>query len=168
MDPQNLWQHVTVNVGAATMMTRLVLPQMMERKKGGIINLSSAASFCATPLMCVYSATKMYMNYFTDAIRDDYSKHGITVQCLTPFYITTNMTSYSDRIGKPAFNVPTARQYVRSALQSFGIAHTTTGYYAHSLMYAGIQLLPMRFYQRMCHQYQLQLRADGRANFKKN
>jgi 17beta-estradiol 17-dehydrogenase / very-long-chain 3-oxoacyl-CoA reductase len=43
-------------------MTRLVLPQMVERKKGAIINLASLGGAVCTPLLSVYSATKAYVD----------------------------------------------------------------------------------------------------------
>ena len=133
MDPMNLWQHVSVNTGAVTMMTRIVLPQMVERKKGGIINISSGASIGPSALMSAYSASKIYVNYFTEAVRQEYSRKGITVQTLTPFYIATNMTAYNDRIGKPSFFGPDARHNVRSSLETFGILEQGTGYIAHAI-----------------------------------
>ena len=43
-------------------MTRLVLPQMADRKKGAVINLSSLSGAMCTPLLSVYSGTKAYVD----------------------------------------------------------------------------------------------------------
>lgn len=54
-----LWQHVKVNMLAVIMMTRIVLPTMVQKKKGLIINIGSIAGYQPLPLMGLYSATKV-------------------------------------------------------------------------------------------------------------
>ena len=49
-----IWQHVNVNMGSLTMMCWIVLPQMLERRKGAIINLSSSSALGPLPYMNVY------------------------------------------------------------------------------------------------------------------
>ena len=54
-----VWQHVRVNIAAVLMMTRAVLPGMIKRRRGLIINMSSIAAYKPLPLMGVYSASKV-------------------------------------------------------------------------------------------------------------
>lgn len=54
-----LWNIMNVNVGATTMMTHIILPQMKERGKGAIVNVSSGAEMQPLPLMTVYAASKL-------------------------------------------------------------------------------------------------------------
>lgn len=54
-----VWQHVRVNMAAVLMMTRAVLPGMIRRRRGLIINMSSIAAYKPLPLMGVYSASKV-------------------------------------------------------------------------------------------------------------
>lgn len=54
-----LWAHVRVNMLAVVMMTRLVLPAMVRRKRGLLVNLSSIAAYQPLPLMGLYSASKV-------------------------------------------------------------------------------------------------------------
>lgn len=54
-----LWQHVRVNMLAVVMMTRIVLPTMVSKKRGLIINMSSIAAYQPLPLMGLYSASKV-------------------------------------------------------------------------------------------------------------
>ena len=56
---QELWDIVNINIGATTMMTRMVLEQMKERRKGAIVNVSSASELQPLPLMTVYAASKV-------------------------------------------------------------------------------------------------------------
>jgi len=95
---KKLWDMININIGTTTLMTKLVIKQMRERGKGAIINMSSASEFQPMPLMAVYSATKIYIKSFSDAIRAEYSQFGINVQHLSPFFITTKMNAYSHRL----------------------------------------------------------------------
>ena len=56
---ESLWQHIRVNIAGVMMMTRVVLPAMVARKKGLIINVSSIAAYKPLALMGVYSASKV-------------------------------------------------------------------------------------------------------------
>lgn len=94
----NLWEIINVNVGATTLMTRLVIGDMKERKKGAIVNISSGSELQPLPLMTVYAATKVYTNSFSEALRAEYSRYGITVQHLTPLFVTTKMNAFSQRL----------------------------------------------------------------------
>lgn len=86
---------LNINVVAATMMTRILVAGMKERRKGAIVNMSSGGDWVPLPYMAIYGATKAFIKSFTFAIRAEYSQYGITVQCLSPYYISTNMTSFS-------------------------------------------------------------------------
>lgn len=54
-----IWQHVRVNMLAVVMMTRVVLPSMVAKKRGLIVNMSSIAAYQPLPLMGLYSASKV-------------------------------------------------------------------------------------------------------------
>lgn len=95
---QKLWDIINVNVGATTIMTRLLIKQMQQRKRGAIVNVSSGSEFQPTPLMTVYAATKAYIKSFSDALRVEYSSSGLTIQHLSPFFIKTKMNAFSDRL----------------------------------------------------------------------
>lgn len=53
---------IRCNIVSVNEMTRLILPQMVERKKGAVINLSSLSAAMCTPLLSVYSGTKAYVD----------------------------------------------------------------------------------------------------------
>lgn len=55
----DIWSHVNVNVAAVLAMTKLVLPGMVSRHRGAIINLASIAGTHPLPLMGIYGATKV-------------------------------------------------------------------------------------------------------------
>ena len=59
VSPQGLWDMLNVNIGATTLLTRMILPQMQKRQKGAIVNVSSGSELQPLPLMAVYAATKV-------------------------------------------------------------------------------------------------------------
>jgi 17beta-estradiol 17-dehydrogenase / very-long-chain 3-oxoacyl-CoA reductase len=71
---------INCNVVSMINMTRIILPQMVDRKKGLIINLSSVSSVLPFPLLTVYAASKALANKFSDDLRSEYRKQGITIQ----------------------------------------------------------------------------------------
>lgn len=93
-----LWDIININVGATTMMTRLLIGQMEKRGKGAIVNVSSGSELAPLPLMTVYAATKVYIKSFSDALRAEYSRFGLTIQHLAPFFVSTKMNAFSDRL----------------------------------------------------------------------
>lgn len=95
---KELWDIININVGATTLMTRLVIEQMQKRKQGAIVNVSSGSEFQPLPLMTVYAATKRYVKSFSDALRAEYSRFGVTVQHLSPFFVNTKMNAFSSRL----------------------------------------------------------------------
>ena len=75
---------VALNVASLTTLSRAVLPGMIARKRGGIINVASVAGFVPGPLMAVYFATKAYVISFSEALAEEVSGKGVTVSCLCP------------------------------------------------------------------------------------
>jgi len=75
---------VQVNVGALTHLTRLFLPGMLQRGRGGVLNVGSTAGFQPGPFMAVYYATKAYVLSFTEALAEELSGTPIKVSCLAP------------------------------------------------------------------------------------
>ncbi|CAB4012738.1 Inactive hydroxysteroid dehydrogenase 1 [Paramuricea clavata] len=118
---------VSINVSSLTMMTHLVLPGMVERKRGAIINLSSSAAQFPSPLVTVYSATKAYVDHFSQGLCIEYAKDNIVVQCLKPYYVSTAMTFNVS----PNIFVPSADSYAKSALATLPYSRRTCGYWAH-------------------------------------
>jgi short-subunit dehydrogenase len=77
-------ESIAVNVTALTALTKGVLPSMVERKAGKILNVASTAAFQPGPLMAVYYATKAYVLSFSEAIANELEGSGVTVTALCP------------------------------------------------------------------------------------
>ncbi len=75
---------ITLNITALTQLTKLLLPRMVERRQGGILNVASTAAFQPGPLMAVYYATKAYVLSFSEAIANELTGTGVTVTALCP------------------------------------------------------------------------------------
>lgn len=73
-----------VNITALTELTGLFLPGMIQRKKGGILNVGSVAGFQPGPGMMVYYATKAFVLSFTEALAEELQGTGLNVSVLCP------------------------------------------------------------------------------------
>jgi short-subunit dehydrogenase len=75
---------INLNIIALSALTRLFLPEFVERNSGKILNVSSTASFMPGPLQAVYFATKAYVTYFSNAIAEELYDTNVTVTNLMP------------------------------------------------------------------------------------
>lgn len=83
-DMHDQQQMLQVNIAALTALTRQLLPGMIERKHGRILNIASTAAFQPGPLMAMYYATKAYVMNFSVALSNETQGTGVTVTCLCP------------------------------------------------------------------------------------
>ncbi|HZT70774.1 MAG TPA: SDR family oxidoreductase [Terriglobia bacterium] len=81
---------VRLNINALTELTWLLLPEMIKRKEGAIINVSSTASFQPMAYTAVYAATKAFVTSFSMGIAEEVRPHGIRVVTLCPGGTRTN------------------------------------------------------------------------------
>jgi len=75
---------IQVNVLALSHLTRLLLPAMLARGSGKILNMASIAAFQPGPLMAVYFATKAYVLSFSEALASEVAGTGVTVTVACP------------------------------------------------------------------------------------
>jgi short-subunit dehydrogenase len=90
---------IQVNVTALTELTGLFLPGMIERKRGGILNVASVAGFLPGPNMAVYYASKAFVLSFTEALAEELRGSGLTVSAFCPGGTETNFSQVA-REGK--------------------------------------------------------------------
>ncbi len=88
---------LAVNVTALTLLTRLLLPGMIARKRGAILNVSSSAGFLPLAGFAVYAATKAYVTSFSEAIRAELRGTGVTVTALCPGPVHTEFAETARR-----------------------------------------------------------------------
>jgi short-subunit dehydrogenase len=75
---------IQVNLTGTMLVTRAVLPEMLKRRAGHIINMSSVSGLIASPLLTTYAASKYGVRAFTDALRREASPFGIKVSEIYP------------------------------------------------------------------------------------
>ncbi|XP_069692878.1 very-long-chain 3-oxoacyl-CoA reductase [Periplaneta americana] len=128
---------IKCNIASVTNMTQILLPQMVERGKGVIINVSSTAALIPSPLLTVYGASKAYIQKFSKDLACEYGKRGIVIQCILPGYIATKMS----KIKKSTWMAPAPEVFVRKALRTVGVQEATTGYFPHTMMVCAINVM---------------------------
>jgi short-subunit dehydrogenase len=75
---------VAVNITALTDLTKQLLPGMVARGRGRILNVASTAAFQPGPFMAVYYASKAYVLSLSQALAEELAGTGVTVTCLCP------------------------------------------------------------------------------------
>jgi len=93
LDIRRQMEMVEVNVSALTDLTLRLLPGMVTRRRGGILNLASTAAFQPGPRMAVYYATKAHVLSFTEALAQELRGTGVVATCLAPGPTETDFPS---------------------------------------------------------------------------
>ena len=118
-------------------MTRMVLPGMIDRKRGAIVNISSGSALYTLPLLAEYSGAKSFVEKFSRAINAEYRPKGITCQCQVPFYVATKLAKM-----RKSLTVPSPNSYVAMAINWVGYPdalvspfcmHAVQGWVMHQL-----------------------------------
>merc|ERR1719318_341924 len=154
LDSKTAKDMITVNITAATVLCHELLPAMVKKRKGAVINIASFASYIPGPFLAEYHATKHYLHAFTEAIAIEVENTGVIVQEVDPGQVATEMT----KDFAPAPGVPQADVYVASALATLGYSQRTLGYWAHGLMWVFMDLTPRWIFFKM-------LTFSGKANY---
>ena len=90
LDPiQDIHAQVHVNLIAVLQLTHEVLPSMIKRRSGHIINIASMAGYVASPTYTVYAATKFGLRGFSEALRREVGIYGIKVSTIYPGAVNT-------------------------------------------------------------------------------
>ena len=95
-DVQTELSMINVNVGAVVGLTRRLLPAMVDRGRGQVLNIASTAGFQAGPLMATYYATKAFVISFSEAVAHELDGSGVTITCHCP---GATATEFGDRSG---------------------------------------------------------------------
>lgn len=122
LSEDNICDVLSVNLEAAMIMTRLVLPLMLERRSGHIVNISSLAGRCGPAFQEPYSATKAGLIAFTSSFRATYRHTGISASVITPGFVETGIyTHLKERSGCSApalFGTSTPETVIKAVLRA--------------------------------------------------
>jgi short-subunit dehydrogenase len=123
-DPKRVQEMLAVNVAALTNLTRALLPAMIQKKRGAILNVSSSAGFLPIKKLAVYAATKAYVTSFSEALRAEVHGSGIAVTALCPGPVHTEFGQVARRNSSkpeksgPEFAHVSVEETVRVGLQA--------------------------------------------------
>ncbi|MBV9671157.1 MAG: SDR family oxidoreductase [Acidobacteriales bacterium] len=87
---------MNLNMTSLVALTRLLLPAMIERRSGRILNVASTAAFQPGPFMAIYYATKAFVLSFSEALGEELRGTGVTVTALCPGPVKTG---FAERAG---------------------------------------------------------------------
>ena len=82
---------IDINVRGLTLVARLAFPYLKATRGACLVNLCSVSSVHGIPTLAVYSASKFYVNGFTEALALEWQKHDIHVTCVKPPLVNTQM-----------------------------------------------------------------------------
>jgi uncharacterized protein len=122
--PERIQEILAVNIVALTRLTHGLLPAMIARKRGAILNVSSIAGFMPIRKMAVYAASKAYVTSLSEAIRAEVRKAGITVTAVCPGPVATEFSEVAQRasgkreVSSPGFMHVPVEDVVRDALNA--------------------------------------------------
>ena len=99
---QTIRSAIEVNFYGVVNGCRLVLPEMVKRRRGHIVNVASLAGMLAVPGQALYAGTKFAVVGFTTALADEYAPQGVDVSCGMPTFTNTELISGTATAGMTA------------------------------------------------------------------
>jgi NAD(P)-dependent dehydrogenase (short-subunit alcohol dehydrogenase family) len=94
VDPEQWWRDIEVNLRGPFLCARAILPSMIARGQGRIINVASAAGLGPLPAATAYAASKAALINFTNTLASETEEHGIKVFAIQPGILRTSMNDY--------------------------------------------------------------------------
>jgi uncharacterized protein len=114
---------LNVHMIAPMRLMRAALPAMLERRRGGVINVASLAAFMSLPGNANYCATKAYLMRFSRAVHGEVRRKGVCVQAFCPGFVVTEFHDAQERVRMdsrgPAFLWMPARYVVEQSLRAY-------------------------------------------------
>jgi short-subunit dehydrogenase len=109
---------VRVNCEAVVILTRAFLPAMVERGRGGVINIGSVSGLQPLPYSATYAAAKMFVRAFTDGLHAELRGTGVSALAVNPGPVPTEWQEIAGEHRRVPGGIP-AEQVVREALDAF-------------------------------------------------
>lgn len=131
-DPPTQSELLRVNVVALTELSRLIVPGMIERRRGRVLNLGSVGSFAPAPMTATYAATKAYVLSLSLAMAEELRDTGVTITCLCPGPTATGFQARADMAESALVRdrkLPSAREVAEAGFRAMkqGKPYLVTG-----------------------------------------
>ena len=142
MEGGDMKRLIDVNCGTPTVMMSIVLPQMLRKRRGVIINFGSFVGEANCPNPTVYPATKTFCHKLTRDLQVWYKDSGVVFQTVMPGVVGSPM----------AYNLPSSMlipnpaTYTRSLIKTVGWVDETCGYIPHDLQLATMKVISLDRY----------------------
>jgi len=125
MDLARQLDMIHVHIIASVRLARAALPGMIARRRGAIINVSSVAAFVPLPGSATYSATKAYLNLFSEALQAELHASGVKIQALCPGFTHTGFHATPEHAGFDRSRIPgplwmSAQEVAAQSLDALG------------------------------------------------
>jgi len=119
-DIKNYREMLDVNIYSLTSLIHLFLKDMVARGNGGIMNISSLASYQPMPYFGIYAATKAYVTSLTIALYEEYKDKGVHIMAVCPGYTKTNFNKRAFTSSKPVVGYTMSSEaVVEESLKSY-------------------------------------------------
>ncbi|RJE27030.1 hypothetical protein PHISCL_00615 [Aspergillus sclerotialis] len=128
---------ININCHGTLRTTQLVVPGMIQRKRGLILTMGSFGGLLPTPLLATYSGSKAFLQQWSTALGSELEQHGITVELVQAYLITSAMS----KVRRTTAMIPDPRSFVKSVLAKIGrnggspsYAYSSSPYWSHGIM----------------------------------
>lgn len=158
------------NVLAVAQLTTALVPAMVQRGRGGVLNMGSGAGLTIMPAAAAYTASKHFMDGFSEALRADLAGTGVVVTQVCPGPVDSEFDQVAGSAGgmtgaPPQFMRISAAQCAREALAGFdrGVPLVFPGRPYRILMRGALPLVPRRLSRRQAARSATRIRTAGAA-----
>ena len=159
---------IHLNCEVTAMITKLCIPWMTERKRGAIVNVSSAAGImaCGDPLYDIYSASKAFVNLFSRSLATELKEKNITVECHVPYFVPSKLS----KIRKSSLLCPSPSVFAEASLSKIGRGPiTVVPYFWHQVEHFLFHIIPFWLLQKcvLIHHKDIRRRALRKRELKR-
>ncbi|CAD5216577.1 unnamed protein product [Bursaphelenchus okinawaensis] len=128
-------QIMKVNLMSNLRMTELILPGMLKRDQGIIVNIASMTGWRPLPYMSTYPASKAAISFYSDTLADEFGHTNVKIQCLIPLLVATKIAFYEKEEANDIWVID-PQTYARYAVNIIGRFRLSTGCFFHDMQIA--------------------------------
>jgi hypothetical protein len=147
LDSDEEAREIEVNCQALVRLCHAAAPNMVRRRHGTILNVSSLASRAATPNNAVYAATKAFVSHFSEALHEELRQSDVTVTVIEPGFTRTEFqvrAGLTQDAGMPDFVWQTAEEVADAAIEGARAGKALVVPGAHNRVAAGLSAMVPR------------------------